>query len=309
MSSTTTSWVRVARVLFACALAMWSTACTAPLASLMHDGLARTYLLYTPPDVGEGAPLLVVLHGGGGNPRQVARYFALDAIADELGLVVVYPGARDENWNDGRAASGLEEQVDDVDDVGFIVALVDELARTKGIDRARVTVGGISNGAMMSFRLGCERPDLFAAIAPVAGGLPAPLSSTCAPSVPIALLAMNGTDDTFVPIDGGAIMGRDARGAVVSLDDSLAPFVRVSACTGSTSSTHDDAPDDRTTRETHVWQGCTEGGEIVSHRFVGGGHTLPGVDGRPHEAFIGVTSQELDGPRAIGALAASARRR
>jgi len=308
MPSSTTLRARGLRALVVPAVALLASACMAPLASLTHDGLSRTYLLYAPPDVGEGAPLLVVLHGGGGNPRQVARYFALDAIADEHGLVVVYPGARDENWNDGRGASGIEEQQDDVDDVGFIVALVDEIARTKGIDRARVTATGISNGAMMSFRLACERPDVFAAIAPVAGALPAPLSSTCAPSAPVAVLAMNGTDDTFVPMAGGDIMGRAARGSVVSLDESLVPFVRASGCTGTSTTTHDDDADDRTTRETHVWQGCVEGFEIVSHRFVGGGHTLPGIDGRPHEAFIGVTSQELDGPRAIGALAARARR-
>jgi polyhydroxybutyrate depolymerase len=286
-----------------------ASGCRTPLAEFEHQGRTRHYLLHEPPNRTGPVPLLVVMHGGGGNPRQVARYTGFDAVADRFGFAVVYPGALVENWNDGRDAAGIDEQRDDVDDVGFLVALVDKLVARKAIDRARVYATGISNGALMSYRLACERADVFAAIAPVVGALPAPLAQTCAPSHPIAVLAMNGTDDTFIPIGGGDVVGMGQRGRVLSVDDTLALFAAKNGCTGGSTMVASNAvADDRTTLETTTWAGCRSGGETRALRFIGGGHTLPGVDGRPHEPFIGVTSQEVDGPNAIWRFVSQFRR-
>jgi polyhydroxybutyrate depolymerase len=291
---------RIALGLALVAVLIGGVACRTPLGELQHGGLTRTYLLHVPANATAPLPVLVVLHGGGGNPRQVARYTGFDAIADREGFLVVYPGARDKNWNDGRGAAGIEEQVDDIDDVGFIVALVDELARLHTIDRTRVYATGISNGAIMSFRLACERAEVFSAIAPVVGALAEPLRSTCTPERPVAVLAMNGTDDTFVPIDGGDVIERADRGRVLSVDATLAHFASANGCDEEPSTvTTDRVADDRTSLETVTFSGCDAGGDTKLHRFVGGGHTLPGVDGRPHEPFVGVTSQELDGPNEI----------
>ena len=64
---------------------------------------------------------------------------------------------------------------------------------------------GVSNGAKMSLRLGCELTDRITAIAPVIGSMPESLVSGCAPTRPIPILMINGTDDPLVPWEGGFV--------------------------------------------------------------------------------------------------------
>ena len=86
---------------------------------------------------------------------------------------MAYPDGAGRRWNDGRAV-GAER-----DDVGFVRALIDSLERELEIDPRRVYATGISNGGMFAHRLACELPGVLAAIAPVAGALPAALAERC----------------------------------------------------------------------------------------------------------------------------------
>ena len=61
---------------------------------------------------------------------------------------------------------------DNIDDVGFISALIDLMIKDYNMDPNRVYMTGISNGAIMSYRLACEIPHKIAAIAPVDGNIP-----------------------------------------------------------------------------------------------------------------------------------------
>ena len=104
-------------------------------------------------------------------------------VADQLGLVVAYPDGVDQTWADGRGASAADRR--GVDDVGFLVALVDRLSHDYGIPPGRVLVTGISAGAFMANRLACDRADVVSAVAPVAGTLGTGVP--CAPSRPVAV--------------------------------------------------------------------------------------------------------------------------
>ncbi len=174
--------------------------------SLTHAGRTRTYTVHLPRGVGaaHAFPLVIVLHGGGGNSENAARMSGFSALADQENFIVVYPDGTGRlgdvllTWNAGNCCGYALDN--NVDDVGFIRALIAQLQRDYPIDTRRVYATGMSNGGMMSYRLGCELSDHLAAIAPVAGAL----NVECKPSTPISVIAFHGTADQHVLFDGGA---------------------------------------------------------------------------------------------------------
>jgi polyhydroxybutyrate depolymerase len=174
------------------------------------------------------------------------------------------------------------------DDVRWIGALFDDVERTTCIDAARVYVTGMSNGALMTSRIACEYADRIAAVAPVAGITDPP---GCRPSRPVPVIAFHGTDDRFLPYNGGLGTGtadlplpdgsgarigdrlRELRGdvpAFASVPDSLAAWARRNACTGRPAETK--VADDVTL----VSYACPRGAEVSLYRVEGGGHAWPG---------------------------------
>ncbi|HEX3732621.1 MAG TPA: PHB depolymerase family esterase, partial [Mycobacteriales bacterium] len=131
-------------------------------------GVSRTFHLYRPPGLSDGAPLVVMLHGGFGTGAQAERSYHWDSEADAGHFLVAYPDGLGRAWNAGTCCG--EPQRTNTDDVGFINAMVGAIEQEMPIDRTRVYATGMSNGAMMALRLGCQT-DTFAAIAPVAGTL------------------------------------------------------------------------------------------------------------------------------------------
>jgi polyhydroxybutyrate depolymerase len=170
--------------------------------TLTVGGRERHYRVYTPSGGTEGRPVVVFLHGGGGNGELFERVTHLNGVADEGGFVVVYPdgsGRLDDKlltWNAGDCCAYAKEQ--NIDDVGFVRALVDDV--TARLKTGAVFVTGFSNGAMMTYRLGCELADRIAGIAVVSGAMNL---DTCTPSKRLPVLIMHGTADTAVPYDGG----------------------------------------------------------------------------------------------------------
>ncbi len=136
------------------------------------DGRERTFRLFVPETLPSGPrPLVVVLHGGGGNGRQMERFGEFDELARAEGFLVAYPDGLNHGWNDGRRGEGIDEDRKVIDDGTFIIAMIDEIAATHAVDPKRVYATGVSNGGFMSHTLGNRFPDRFAAIAPVIGGI------------------------------------------------------------------------------------------------------------------------------------------
>ena len=159
-------------------------------------GVDRTFHLYRPQGLTDAVPLVVMLHGGFGTGEQAERSYHWDAEADNGHFLVAYPDGLNRAWNAGTCCG--EPQRVNADDVGFITAMVGAIAQQIPIDRARVYVTGMSNGAMMALRLGCQT-DTFAAIAPVAGTL----LTDCSQARPTSVLQIHGTADDRVPYNGG----------------------------------------------------------------------------------------------------------
>ena len=205
-----------------------------------------------------GAPLVVVLHGARGTGADMRANLGWDALADRSGLVIAYPDGLGRTWNAGACCGSARDRR--VDDVGFLDALVAALRRDDGV--GDVYAVGFSNGAMMSYAWACARPGTLAGIGPVAGAL----TVDCPAPAPLAVVAVHGTRDERVPIDGG----RGPSGVVFpSFDASLAPFRHTAACPAT--GTAIDAP------PAHVDVRVCAGHEVVSDVVDGLPHLWPGA--------------------------------
>jgi polyhydroxybutyrate depolymerase len=193
--------------------------------TLEHGGRDRRYHLHVPPHAQNivGLPLLLVLHGGGGNGEQVRASTGLAEAGLRAGYVVVFPDGTGPvrgkllTWNSGGITVYASEH--DVDDVGFLRAVVGDVQKRVAIDPARVFAAGHSNGGMMCHRLAREAADLFTGIAVVSGAMN--FTAVDAKS-PIAVLLVHGSADQHVLYDGGtprAAIGRvgDRRDASVRM--------------------------------------------------------------------------------------------
>src|SRR5690349_7841652 len=140
------------------------------------NGTARTYEVVGPADGKPGRSLVIVFHGSkqtGAKHREFTGR-AYDALAESGAAVVVYPDGHRGNWNDARRADTFPARTENIDDVGFTRALIEELTRTHDIDPARVYAVGYSNGGQMVMRLAHEAPELIAGAAVIAATMPAP---------------------------------------------------------------------------------------------------------------------------------------
>jgi polyhydroxybutyrate depolymerase len=150
--------------------------------------------------------------------------------------------------------------------VAFISALIDRLEATDAADPDRVYVTGLSRGAMMTYRLGCELSDRVAAIAPVSGNMATADGSAdvpCTLARPVSVLAIHGTADGTIPIAGGTV---DI--TFSPLIDVIARWRDLDSCTGAQAVAVDGAS------TTTSW--ACRGGSAVEMRVVGGGwHTWP----------------------------------
>jgi polyhydroxybutyrate depolymerase len=237
-----------------CASAPRGTGTTVNVA--MPDG-PRTALLHLPPhwrDV--RLPLVVALHGSGGDGPFMESYSGLSRLADTAGFAVVYPSAPGRVWSYGTDR-----------DVAFIDELLDQLAGRACIDASRVYVTGVSNGGGMTARLGCRLAERVVAIAPVAGGYKA--LPTCTPQRPVSVLEIHGTADSVVPYGGAP---PDYSGSVTKY---LRGWLGMDGCKGRVQRSTVNASTQRLR-----WTGCTAGTTVQHLRLFGAPHTWPGSDPR-----------------------------
>jgi polyhydroxybutyrate depolymerase len=223
----------------------------------------RTAIVVHPTTATGKAALVVMLHGGLGSAKQAEDKYHWDDEATRDGFVVAYPNGVNATWNAGECCGAAKRQ--NVDDVGFLHALVSQLERTDGVDPSRVYAVGMSNGAMMTYTWACHDPGELAGIGPVAGALVA----DCPNPRPITVVAIHGTADENVPINGGVGAKSRTDVAYPSLAQTLAPFIAADRCA--------DAPAKQVEPpiEHTVWT-CANGGGVSTEVVEGAGHQWPG---------------------------------
>ena len=256
---------------------------------LRSGGLERSYLLHAP--AGSGArPLIVLLHGRLGTGAGMEKMTHFDAVADRAGVIVAYPDGWRRSWNDGRPGTPAHRR--QVDDVAFILAMIDDIGHRVPVDPRRVYVAGMSNGGFMTERLACEAGGRFAAVAIDVATLSDSLASACQLPRPVPAVFFHGTADPLVPYAGGR-MGD--RGYGLSVDETVATWARWNGCAAAPAleSLPDTARDGIVvTRRT--WSGCRDGADVVAYRFDGGGHAWPGGTQYLPARFVGRVSRNVD---------------
>lgn len=276
-------------------------------ALLIWGGRERTYRLYAPPAPAPGVarPLVLVLHGGGGTGAAMERLTLgrFNRLADRDGAVVAYPDGVDRHWNDGRGVAAYAAHAQNVDDVGFLAALVDHLVRTAAADPRRVYVAGISNGGLMAFRFAREASDRVAAIAPVAISMAVSAVPLRDPARPVSVLMIAGTDDPLVPWRGGTlgVPGPREAGRVLSVPESVRYWTGVNSCppVPDVAMEPDRDPNDGTRVRRETYAPCREGTEVVLYAVEGGGHTWPGGPQYLPARLVGRTSRDIDATAVI----------
>ena len=282
--------------------------------SLRLGDRQRSYEVYVPASREAHPALVLALHGSMGNGEQMrgGSFYAVDELADRDGFVVAYPDGFEGHWNDCRRAAPYSANTQDIDDVGFLRALTGRLESELGVDPSRVYATGISNGGQMAYRLALEAPDLVAAVAPVAAGLPDDANLDCTRAGrPVAILILNGTEDPMNPFAGGRVVFYGIwgdRGTVLSSDASAAYWAELAG--------HRAPPrrhrypershDDDSWAEITTFRGGT--GPEVAHLVVhGGGHTFPNPRWR-YPLLLGVTNADIDAASEIWDFFARQRR-
>lgn len=254
--------------------------------TIMHDGVAREYRVHVPPSYRPGTPipLLVALHGGGGNMNHMARdsLYGLTGKADSAGFIVAFPNGTGltrrgglATWNAGQCCAQARDAK--VDDVGFIAAMVAAIKRDYTIAPDQVFATGMSNGAMMAYRLACELPGTFRAIAAVAG---TDNTLSCNPVRPVSILHIHALDDTHVLYNGGA--GADAFRDISKVTDFKSVPDTVSEWSGRNRCS---TPSERILSIPGAWcdtySDCDQGTRVQLCVTETGGHSWPGGH-KPH---------------------------
>ncbi len=274
------------------------------------DGLERSWLVYEPPNLSDSAPVVFVLPGSGQSGEAMREFTAYryEQLASQDGALVVYAEAWEEGgglagheWNECRKNTPLPAHLNNVDDVGFILWVLEQVAARYSIDRSRVYVAGHSDGGQMTFRLAAEHPEVFGAFAVSSAQQAAPTNSNCrSPSGPVSLLIMNGTEDPIVPYRGGvaSFYGFAAAGEVQSMENTIAHWKKVNAIDVKQVAKKlefpdtDNADSSKVRRESYL---SPTGHRLVVYHVVGGGHAIPGGYRNLPDFVFGPINHDING--------------
>lgn len=242
-----------------------------PLQSRTVGG--RDYQLFLPSAAGK-RPLVIALHGGGGNGAQLARSAGLIEKAAKEGFILALPEgtariAKLQTWNAGGCCAYAMNQK--IDDVGFIRALIDDLVRTQAVDPKRIYVVGLSNGGMMTQKVAIALSDRIAGAAVFVGAL---FGDEAKPVGPVPMLILNAEKDEQVPVAGGTSatgIVRKAQGMPYKPSRYAATFW--AAANGCKSGP---AKSETADYVRESWTGCANGADVDFYITKGAGHGWPG---------------------------------
>lgn len=246
-------------------------------------GSRRSYLVHVPPalDPERPLPLIVAIHGAFETAKAMEERSGFSDLADREGFVAVYPNGMGlfgllQHWNAGHCCG--KAAADNVDDVGFVAAVIEDVQKRLPIDRNRIYMVGFSNGGMLAYRFAAENSDRLSALATIAatiGGQPAadaPLWRIPDPKTPLPLILFHGLDDEAIPPQGGSSPQRGGDQSFLSVQDSADFWIRNNGC--------DPDPLSEDIRNGNIrktiWQGCRQDADVVLYMLKNWGHVWPG---------------------------------
>ena len=248
-------------------------------------------------------------HGGGSDAPTQKAYSQMDATADRHGFVVVYPqgvppapGQQSlRTWNAGKCCGPAKRT--DADDVGFTLAVLDDLAERTPVDKRRVYATGISNGGMMAYRLAADASKRVAAVASVAGQVEV---TKFAPTRPVPVMEFHSVDDPRALYNGGLGLpfpGTNIQNQFDSVQEGIDRWVAYDGCrkkpqTAPIEQGRPGSGDEGETATRLTYAPCKQDAEVVLWKLTGSGHVWPGtpidVSGTPRGAVLGESTKIVD---------------
>ena len=246
-------------------------------------GARRTYLVHIPSDYNpqKQLPLVVVIHGAFDTAKGMEKFSGFSDLADKEKFIVMYPNGIGilgffQHWNAGHCCGKAAS--DNVDDVGFLAAAIEDVSARLKIDAARIYMVGFSNGGMMAYRFAAERGDLLAAVAPLAasiGGRPSPEVPEWRipdPVQPLSVIVFHGLNDDDIPYEGGVSPHRGGSRTFWSVEKSVEFWVSHNGCNPKATTTF--------LNDGYVcvksWGMCRNDTEVTLYLIKGWGHVWPG---------------------------------
>ncbi len=254
----------------------------------------REFLIHLPPSYNpaEPTPLVLNLHGGSGSSLQQMSMTGMNANADQNGYIAVYPEGLINFWNVEMDTNSKANDLN-VDDVGFINALLDYLDANYKINDEQIFVSGLSNGSQMAVRIAEDLNDRIAAVAVVASALTKPEDYQPVNGLPI--MVIHGTADPLLPYAGGIIEGGFT---IMPAETTVQHYVDINgAQTTPTSYVPYEGYVPNNEIELSLYEGGTNGEDVVFIKVNGGGHTWPGSS--EPGGMSGPVSQAIDANAAM----------
>lgn len=248
---------------------------------IMHNGRKRNYNIILPenPAGNEKHPLVIALHGFGGNSKSIEYVSQLSTYVADNRICVVYPNGYANSqtsvfysWNAGFCCGNAYRKKSD--DVGFIKTLILSLLERYPLDKNKILVTGISNGAMLTHRIGVELGDLVKVIVPIAGSIggkmvtdPQPITIH-EPRTPISVMLFHGTKDNYIPYYGGE--GKRGVANFISFEDSTQFWVKHNKCSPEAQERRTDSFTER------IFTNGLQGTNVIQYTVINGTHSWPG---------------------------------
>jgi polyhydroxybutyrate depolymerase len=248
----------------------WAQAET--LTAFTYQGVERHYTLHKAPNQTDRVPVVVALHGLNQSVEDLRASWTMDAVADREGFAVLYPEAIAGAWAyvDSRPIKLPDGRL--VDDLGFILGLLDKLETDAVIDPAHIYVAGPSRGGLMAWTMACAASQRIAAAAPLISGMIERQAELCHPQRLVPLIVIAGTDDWTQTYDGRLL----PEYRLMSVPETLEFWRRLRGCVAEKlTNVQPHASNDLTAAVLVEWTECKAPSPQRFFRIEGGGHSLP----------------------------------
>lgn len=246
-----------------------------PEMKIRCQGIERSFYLYLPENLPEGAPVVFQLHG-----YSIKHPRAVDwcKVADEEKFAVCLPcAALDPNGEHGWNVGYNMQKGFKVDDIKFLKVLIRHLNKEYGLSRENVFVTGHSNGGEMCYLLAYEAPDMFRAIAPISGLTMKWMYDELKPKKAVPLLEIHGTEDHTSEWNGA--LDDEYWGPYISVPIAVGVWVVAARCDHELTSELAPAAPEGHRSIIHRYVSDSNGGiEVQLYEVIGGGHGFSGKD-------------------------------
>jgi polyhydroxybutyrate depolymerase len=262
-------------------LGLFFVSCTSQVVSdsISVDGHDRSFHFSRPQPGRTNSSLVFILHGSGGNGKDMMeRAAGLAKISANENVLLVYPDGYKKYWNECRKAANSRANIEDINEQAFFDGMIRYFTARYHIDDQKVFAVGTSGGGHMCYKLAMTMPQKFKAIAAIIANLPDTDNLDCEEAkAPMAVMIVNGTADPLNHYNGGMMeAGNFKMGNVRSTDRTFQYWAALAGYDGNPvkESVPDADPADGKTIERYVYKKKGKP-EVVLLKVIGGKHDYP----------------------------------